>query len=284
MKIILIDPPGFGEGVSTGLAYLIAIAKQNRFDNVRVVDFQNHRQNIDERINKIIDDSPDIVGITVNSFTMINALKIIRRLRNRLKSKFIAGGPGVTASPKIFLERTNHLFDIAVFSEGEITFLELLKYFSDNNLDKLSEIDGIAYWKNDQEIIINQKRKLIFDLDSLPLPDYEAFDSFDKNFGDESYQILTSRGCPARCVFCLNPLLNNGMWRGRSADNVINELVIAKKRYNIKSFVVRDDNFTQDMDRVEKICDRLIALKFNISWRCKAAVRADRIRPSLLKK
>lgn len=57
MKIILIDPPGFGEGVSTGLGYLAAIAKKNGFDDIRVVDFQNYHQNINERMKKIIENS-----------------------------------------------------------------------------------------------------------------------------------------------------------------------------------------------------------------------------------
>lgn len=285
MKICLIDPSGFGEGISTGLAYLVASAKESGFNDIRVVDFQNYQQHIDQRIKKIIDDSPEIVGVTVNSFTIINALKIINYLKSQLKkTKFIAGGSGVTADPKIFLERTNHLFNIVVFGEGEITFLELLKCLRNNDLAKLTEIDGIAYWKDDNEIIVNQKRKPIFDLNSLPLPDYDIFDSIDTGLIKKNYQILTSRGCPGRCVFCLNPLLNYGIWRGRSPDNVINELVLAKKKYNIKSFTVRDDNFTQDMDRAEEICERLIALNFNIPWKCKAAIRADRVRLSLLRK
>ena len=284
MKIILIDPPGFGEGASVGLAYLVAIAKKNGFDDIRVVDFQNYRQNINERMKKIIEDSPDIIGVTVNSFTIINALDVIRQLKNKLqKTKFIVGGPGVTSDPGIFLQRTKSLFDVGVFGEGEITFLELLNYFNKNKPANLSQIAGLAYWKN-KEIVVNQKRKLNFDLDSLPLPDYDVFDSVKTGFIGENYQILTSRGCPNRCVFCMNLILNQAVWRGRSPENVINELVLAKKKYNIKSFTVRDDNFTQDMDRAEKICEKLIELNFNIPWKCKAAVRADRVRPSLLRK
>lgn len=285
MKIRLIDPEGFSPGFSTGLAYLAAFAKKGGFNDILVVDFQNYRAKIDERINKIIIESPDIIGVTVNSFNILNALKIVRQLKEKLPNcKFIAGGPGVTSDPKIFLQRTEHLFDVAVFKEGEETFLELLKHFSGNNPNKLAEIKGAAYYDKDSVIIVNPGRPLILNLDSLPIPDYEVFDSF-KGFGDKkSYLILTSRGCPGRCVFCMNPLLNNGVWRGRSPENVINELILAKEKYNIKSFVVRDDNFTHDMNRAEEICDRLIALDFNAAWRCKAAVRADRVRPSLLKK
>ncbi len=285
MKIYLIDPEGFSQGFSTGLASLTACAKRGGFDNISVVDFQNYRKKFDERINKIISENPDVVGITVNSFNILNALKIIRLLQEKLpECKFIAGGPGVTSDPKIFLQRTEQLFDAVVYKEGEETFLELLKCFAGSNPEKLGEIKGIAYYNKDNAVIVNPERPLISNLDGLPVPDYESFDSFGKGFGDEPYMILTSRGCPGRCVFCMNPLLNNGMWRGRSPENVINELISAKEKYNIKSFIVRDDNFTHDMNRAEEICDRLIALNFNTSWRCKAAVRADRVRPSLLRK
>jgi len=286
IKIILIDPPGFGEGISTGLAYLAAVAKQNGFSDIAVVDFQNYRQNVEERINKIIAEQPDIIGFTINSFTVINAIKIIKQLKGKVSAKFIAGGPGVTSDPKIFLERTGDLFDVAVFSEGERTFVELLKYFSNNNSVNLSAIKGIAYQSGNGEITVNEGRELINNLDEVPFPDYDVFDSvkFNKKILSDSYQILTSRGCPARCVFCLNLVLNRGRWRGRSTDNVIKELVMAKEKYGIKSFTVRDDNFTQHMDRAEEICERLIALNFNTPWKCKAAVRADRVRPSLLNK
>lgn len=284
MKIILIDPPGFGEGVSSGLAYLVASAKQGGFYDIRVVDFQNYRYLFNQRIEKIVDESPDIIGITVNSFTIINALEIIKYLRSHLRNtKFIAGGPGVTSDPEIFLERTDHLFDVAVYGEGEITFLELLEHFSGKKTNELSQIDGIAYWY-DNQIMVNEGRKLNFDLDSFPLPDYDVFDSIDTGLIEKTYQILTSRGCPARCVFCMNFVLNRGIWRGRSVENVIKELVLAKEKYNIKSFTVRDDNFSQNMDRAEQICERLIELNFNIPWKCKAAIRADRVRPSLLRK
>jgi len=284
MRIILIDPPGFGEGVSTGLAYLAAIAKKEKFNDIGVVDFQNYRQNLKERMKKIMNDSPDVIGLTVNSFTIINALDIVKQLRNKLKkTKFIAGGPGVTSDPKIFLERTKGLFDIGVFGEGEATFLELLRYFANSSLNKLAEINGIVYWKNN-EVVVNKERKLIFDLDSLPLPNYDVFDSIVTGLVKKNYQILTSRGCPGRCVFCMNLILNRGVWRGRSAENVINELILAREKYGIESFTIRDDNFTQDMDRAEEICERLIDLNFNIPWKCKAAVRADRVRQSLLEK
>jgi len=284
MIIRLIDPPGFSRGISTGLAYLGACAKQAGYSNIRVIDIQNNRRQVEERLNKIIQEKPDILGITLNSFTILNGLKIIKKIKTALPhTKFIAGGPGVTSDPQIFLQRTNKLFDIAVYKEGELTFIELLNSFKNQN-PALENIRGISYYNPAGEIITNPAQALIGKLDSLPIPNYEIFDSFDKNFGSRPYQILTSRGCPGRCVFCMNPLLNDGCWRGRSVDNVINELISAKQRYNIKSFVVRDDNFTQDMDRAEKICDRLIELNFNISWKCKAAVRADRVRPSLLQK
>lgn len=283
MKIILIDPSGFGKGISTGLAYLVSSVKQGGFNDIKVVDFQNYRKNKKERINKIIQDKPDIIGITVNSFTIINALDIVRQLRTQLKNtKFIAGGPGVTSDPKIFLERTDHLFDLAVFGEGEFTFLEILNQFN-NKKEKLFKIDGLAYWE-DKNIVVNKRRKLNFNLDDLPLPNYDVFDSVKISSIVENYQILTSRGCPARCVFCMNFVLNHGVWRGRSADNVINELSKAKEKYNIKTFTIRDDNFTQDMDRAEEICNQLINLNFDIPWKCKAAIRADRVKPSLLQK
>ena len=59
--------------------------------------------------------------------------------------------------------------DIICIGEGEITFLKILE-----NIKNLSKVKGIAYRK-DKEIIINEPRELIRDINILPLPAYNLF-------------------------------------------------------------------------------------------------------------
>jgi uncharacterized radical SAM superfamily protein len=63
---------------------------------------------------------------------------------------------------------------------------------------------------------------------------------------------MTSRGCPFNCTFCCNSILREiykgkGSYiRRRSIENVISELLTAKKKYNIAEVTFQDDIFVDD--------------------------------------
>ncbi len=75
-----------------------------------------------------------------------------------------------------------------------------------------------------------------------------------------------------------------GRWRSRTADRVVEELQHAKQKYQISSFTVVDDNFTFDLERVEKICDLLISERVSLPWNSQNGIRADRINEVLAEK
>jgi radical SAM superfamily enzyme YgiQ (UPF0313 family) len=121
----------------------------------------------------------------------------------------------------------------------------------------------------------------IFDLhlemnDSLPLPDYTLFDSFDifkKNWqkGCWQYAIMTSHGCPFPCKYCSS---SQSKYKTRSAEHIIEELKKAKKDYNIKTFTIIDDCFNVNKERTLAICEKIKNL--NIEWNVSNGLRADR--------
>ena len=78
---------------------------------------------------------------------------------------------------------------------------------------------------------------------------------------------LTSRGCPFCCVYCPYPQGYGNVWRGRSAENVLEELIWLKNEYKIKSLLFRDQVATFDMKRSEKIYDGMIKEGLDIEWR-----------------
>jgi radical SAM superfamily enzyme YgiQ (UPF0313 family) len=119
--------------------------------------------------------------------------------------------------------------------------------------------------------------------DSYPFPDYELFDSFAlfrKNWqaGAWNYAIMTSQGCPYQCIYCWS---RQRKWRGRSAKNCFQELVLAKERWGIKSFAVLDDCFNIDKDRVIEFAKLIKPLGLN--WICANGLRADRFDEDMAK-
>ncbi|MCM8791842.1 MAG: radical SAM protein [Candidatus Omnitrophica bacterium] len=112
--------------------------------------------------------------------------------------------------------------------------------------------------------------------DDLPFPVYELFDSFfifKNNWqqGKWQYPLMTSQGCPYSCIYCAS---RNRSWQLRSVDNCYEELKMAKERYSIKSFVILDDCFNIDKERVLRFCEKVQPL--GLSWSCANGLRLDR--------
>jgi radical SAM superfamily enzyme YgiQ (UPF0313 family) len=266
MKIAFIDPPGFSNGLNTGLGYLSAVLDKHGYD-VSVLDLNNKTGNQKKRLSHISDS--DTIGISIKSFTLKNSLALLKMLKSN--ATLLAGGPHVTLDPYNLMKETN--FDIAVIGEGEQTILKIVsgKY--------RNKIKSIAF-REDNNIIINEKRDWISDIDGLPYPKYDCFDSFNGKI--ERYPLITSRGCPYNCSYCSVGTVIGKKWRARKPKNIIDELIQAKEKYKSKEFEILDDNFSLDMRRAKSICQLLIDNKINMAWSCTNGVRADKLDSELI--
>ena len=293
-RVLLIDPKGFGAGLNLGLGYLAAVLLKNEY-RVKVLDFNNDSQRLaksfqfklgivrpetwDKRVDRVSKWEPNVIGISINSFTLENALGIIKYCRSKIgdRAKYVVGGPHVTMFRKDFLEKNKDLFDFAVVGEGEETIIDLLK-----NIKNPKKVKGIIYYDLKKNQLIETKpRSLINNLDSIPFPNFEVFDSVMAGEGLFNYQMTSSRGCPYGCVFCFHMWTRR--WRARSPENILEEIKFAKKRFHFKTLTFWDDNFTLDLDRAKKICDLFLAEKLDLKYSL-AGLRADRIDEELIEK
>ncbi len=269
MKIILIDPQGTVKGFNTGLGYLAAsLLKAGH--TVKVLDFNNYQNNIDERLSIIKD--ADIIGLSIKSFTLQSALNLAVKVKAINKNALlVCGGPHITIDSLNFMSE-NTIFDVGVIGEGEITVVEIA------NQKPLKDIPGIIYRENGK--LINTSGKgWIQDLDKLSFPDYTSFDTVNQM---SVYPLITSRGCPYPCRYCSVPIVIGRKWRARNPKYIISELKHAIKAYNISRFEILDDNFTLIIDRAKQISKNLISEKLNLKWSCGNGIRADRIDEELL--
>ena len=119
--------------------------------------------------------------------------------------------------------------------------------------------------------------------DSLPLPDYELFDSFQLfkskwQSNQWHYIVMTSHGCPYQCIYCA---CRSRPWKARSAEHCHEEILQAKKKWGIVSFDILDDVFNIQKERVLKFCELVQPLK--LKWTCANGLRADRFDEELAK-
>lgn len=221
----------------------------------------------DETIARIIrDEAPDVVGVSCPfSAYFANSLRILELARqNAPAAVTFIGGP----HPTLFPEETinNSFVDFCVIGEGETTFTRILKAFAavkDVQALKTACLkeEGVAFML-DGKPVVNPKLHYIDDLDSLPFPAWDLIDVesyFKLNLPNWSLRgrmlpVVSSRSCPNRCTFCSMFRTHGPRWRGRSAANLVDEILYLKENFGIDSFNIIDDNFSFDPKRVLEVC------------------------------
>lgn len=266
----MIDPPGRVKGLNVGLGCLSSSLMQ-KGHRVVVLDLNNNTRNVKERLNRIKDS--DVIGISIKSSTA----QVSREIGEALGRKdLVCGGAHITIDGPSFL-RNSPSFKSGAIGEAEETAVELIEALKSRAT--LRGVKGLIF-KEGENLVVNPRRPFIDDLDSLPNPNYESFDSFTGSI--LHYPLVTSRGCPHNCIYCCVGEVSGRRWRGRSPERIIEELEHAKSTYRTRSFEITDDNFTQDLRRAKKICQLIIDHGLKLKWACYNGIRADRLDEELV--
>lgn len=282
---MLINPTGFGDpsgsGLNIGLGYLASSLIACGYE-VKVLDFENLIANKKERLDSALMWRPALIGVTCTTFSVKDAIKIIKYCRKRYSCFYLAGGPHVTMNPKVFLEKYKELFDCVAIGESDKTIVDITNAIKTNG--DFKGIAGIAY--PDKGKIVLTERQLISNLDELPFPNYHVFDSVNNVI--KTYPIITERGCPYNCVFCLSGYIWKRKWRVRTPENVVTEIKRAILEYGFTTLSILDDNFTLPSayakERAKKICDLIISENLGLNIILPNGVRADSVDEELLQK
>ena len=134
-------------------------------------------------------------------------------------------------------------------------------------------IKGIA-WRKGEEVILNFPRPFVAELDDMPIPMHELLPL-------QSYRmplikgpftfIVTSRGCPAGCTYCIKHVSYQYATRLRSPKLIMEELWYLKK-LGINNIHMYADLFTVSRDQVVELCQMMIDEKIGIKWTCNSRV------------
>lgn len=295
MKTLLIYPPthniistNFLENLEgkvsvcppLGLLYVASYAKKFSGWDISVIDAPAERMDYDDITDIISKSNPDVVGIQINTFSIIDALtvaKLIKTLNNKIF--VVAGGPHVNLFPEQTISFNE--IDYLVCGEGEISFTQLLHALEGR--EKIEDIKGLVY-KSNNFIYKNPCQEFIDDLDALPYPAREMTD-INKYYSVISKRrsittMVTSRGCPYRCLFCDRPHLGK-RFRYRTAENVVDEMQLCSD-IGIKEIMMYDDTFTVNKKRVLDICQLIIDRDLKVGWDIRS--RIDTIDEEIIEK
>ena len=286
MKICLISPPYNSAvksvvGVSSpplGLAYLASMLRQDH--EVKVVDSNILDYTMEDVEGELRSFYPDVVGVTSVTPSIYQAYKVAEIAKKvREDCTVVLGGPHATFLPRQTLKECRYV-DVIVRGEGEETTKELVETIE--NGEDLNNVKGITFRRGD-EIVDAERRPFIKDIDAIPFPSRDLLPMHLYNVNGVKYTtMLTSRGCPFRCSFCSSSRLFGGYWRGRSPENVLEEIRNIYGGYGIRNVEFMDDTFTLDQKRAERICDGIVEEGWDISWG--ASSRVDTLSKRLVEK
>ncbi len=290
-----------------GIAYVAAVLeKQHKvsiidsptegWKNLEELDETKYRVGLrnEELANKIKRWSPDVVGINIPfsgwSKGAFEVASIVKGIDKDIVT--VLDGLHPSARPVDCLAHPN--VDFVVIGEGEYTISELVDELERGSPRNLEKVKGIAFNKNGKNVI-TPPRPEIQDLDALPFPARHLL-PMDKYFAAVKETplrgeirkpwatMITSRGCPYSCVFCTVHIVMGRKWRGRSPENVVDEIEQLIQTYRIKQIDFYDENMTLDKKRMANICDLIVKRKLKVEWYAPNGVRADTLDEKLLTK
>jgi radical SAM superfamily enzyme YgiQ (UPF0313 family) len=262
-----------------GLSYMAAVLEQNDIE-VKIFDCPVCEMDHEKLKSELDSFQPTIVGIGAMTPIIESALKSANVSKQVCPdAKVVMGGPHATFADKQIISDEKDV-DIIVRGEGEETLLELAKQSPE--MQKIGDIQGITFRK-DNQVVRSVDRPFIQNLDALPFPAYKYIQM--KRYritGMKLLPIISSRGCPFQCSFCVASQMFGAKYRARSSKNVLDELEWLKNEYNAEGIAFQDDTLTFDKKRALEICDGMIERKLKLPWGCSS--RADVVTKEVLAK
>ena len=210
---------------------------------------------------------PDIIGISMMTHSRVAAWRLIRYIKDQHPDiKIVVGGMHVSVMYKQIAEEHKV---VCVIGEGEITLGELMERWENN--EPIDKVNGIAYYDEEQQkVVVTPGRALIEDLDVLPFPKHDLFLWEGKRMAG----LLTSRGCPYKCNFCVLDAASRRKVRCRSAKNIVDEVeMILESHPSIDTVWIHDDAFMIMPDRTIEFCKEVVKRGIKTSFVCSARFR-----------
>lgn len=258
-----------------GIMSLSSVLKQAGHECV-MFDQANPDTPNDVIIEEIRRRRPALVGLSFLSTTSYPYAKILARQIRAADSQVRLAFGGVFATLNAGLVKLQcPEVDFVCRGDGEQVILDLVE-----RLDDVADVAGIT-WAKDGQVMQNPNRAMERNLDQWPFPDRESLPlDFVESMPLDVPAVLsmerfttmqTSRGCPWPCVFCDIPIFNEGKWRARSPQHVVEEFKhLRELGYGSVYFV--DDHFLLQPKRIEAICRGINEAGVTIQWGCEGRV------------
>jgi radical SAM superfamily enzyme YgiQ (UPF0313 family) len=261
----------------------LAATLRRRGHVVRIVDALAYDLSPEGAATTVLRHSPDLVGFTAYSLSIIQAADVARRIKIADPSVLtVLGGPHLSALPVDTMDAFP-AFDVGVLGEGEETLPALVERLDGKSFHDL----GGSIVRDGPDLFLAPPRPFIDDLDAIPFPAWDLLDGFPGQYPLNKIRyrrfpvadICTSRGCPYPCTFCDRSVFGSE-YRTFSAEYVIGQMEWLRRRFGVEEVMFKDDLIMADRGRLIAICEGMLKRGLDLSWSCMG--RADRVDRPLL--
>ncbi len=238
---------------------------------------------LEQELSQLAPSPPDVVGLSVLTFNMLDARMTAKIVRERFpRAKIVAGGHHATLYPRETVNLPE--FDYVVCGEGERVLARLVTELRDTarkpRAEVLDAIGGLGYKGADGQVRFNPFKDEGVDFDTIPSPAHHLIDlsKYNNVLARQAHtaSVQSSRGCPAACTFCD---IRKTKFRSRSPERVVAELKHLVE-LGTRDFFFVDDTITVEKKRVLKICELIQKEKLDIEF--KVSSRTDMVTPEIL--
>jgi radical SAM superfamily enzyme YgiQ (UPF0313 family) len=229
----------------------------------KLMDYPGERRTWCDLEKDIRDFQPDVIILSITTPSLhkdVEAARLAKEIKPGILT--IAKGAHFHVLDRESME-LYPMLDCVIRGEYEQTVAELAQG------KPLAEILGITWRSADGSITKNADRPYIDNLDTIPFPARHLTNNalyFRPDTMELQTTIVTNRGCPHSCIYCLAPVVSGKKNRYRSTDNVLAELRECVEKYNISNFLFRSDLFTQNKKWVIELCQKIIDSGLKINW------------------
>jgi anaerobic magnesium-protoporphyrin IX monomethyl ester cyclase len=279
MKVLLINPPPLERVPARivtpplGLLYLAASLKAHGIEAV-VLDADA----LDLRPAQVGDVArrarPGVIGVTAMTPTADAAYAAIAEARPYTDCLVLGGAHASALGARVFTDCPTRL-DAVICGEAEEVFPEFVRRAADGAESGGAPLPGVLLPGAEAAPSPDIDWPKIAELDALPFPDRAGLPwrryRHPLLAGGPVTTMITSRGCPYRCIFCAKHV-GGTRWRARSAANVLDEMSAIALNHGITRIIIYDDLFTLDRGRVIEICEGIIARGLSLRWKCEGRV------------
>lgn len=280
MRVLLVNPfYPIDETPSPplGLAFIAAVLEAAGIE-VKICDYVVFPYSREALADEIKVFNPAIMGLTSVTMTFETAMAVVRDAKSIDPTiKTVMGGPHVTFRAEATLKENPEL-DAIILGEGEETIVDLLRAIEQDT--DWHAIKGLAFRDGEQIAHTGHKPPGI-DVDRLPLPARHLLPLGRYRALNLSISMITSRGCPFKCIFCVGRKMVGAQVRYRDPVKVVDEMELLAT-YGFAQINLADDLFTANARHCRAVCDEIVKRGLQIKWTSFA--RVDTVSAEVLEK